>query len=306
MFSTLAHHNFYTNNNIQSLPASKVSLSDTRPYSSVGTISDVSCPEGSLTLEASLTLPFFILIMLSVIYFINLISLQTTLQIRLEECARNLNSISCVSDATPLSALFTRSLFFTPELEIFCDNACIQNGHNGISFFHTQIDSKTGICDLRITYHAFIPFIPGNIIQLPLTQRCRFKLFTGNQTGHGLTAAPQTVYITSHASVYHTNKYCSYLIKYTDIITQDALPLYEQQTNRHFTLCNACRNLLISKTNPVIYISNTGSTYHYSRDCYYLTSDIFEYNYEDIKNLYPPCSRCSQNTENEIKENNKL
>lgn len=300
MFFTLANHNFYTNNKMQSLPASKVSHSDTRPRSSVGTISDVSCLKGSLTLEASLTLPFFILIMLSVIYFINLISLQTTLQIRLEECARKLNSISCVSETQPLSVLFIRSLFFTKELETFCDNACIRNGHNGISFFYTQTDSETGICDIRITYHAFIPFIPGNIIQLPLAQRCRFKLFTGNQSGQVLTDAPQTVYITSHGSVYHINKYCSYLIKYTDIITLDALPAYEQQTSRHFTLCNACKRLQPPKSNPAIYISSTGSTYHYSKDCYYLTSDIFKYNYEDIKDIYPACSRCSQSIEKKI------
>ena len=56
------------------------------------TISDASCTTASLTIEATLVFPFFILVFLTIIYWLNIFSIQTGLQIQLEESARKYNT----------------------------------------------------------------------------------------------------------------------------------------------------------------------------------------------------------------------
>ena len=62
------------------------------------TISDASCTTASLTIEATLVFPFFILVFLTIIYWLNIFSIQTGLQIQLEESARKYNTTAYISE----------------------------------------------------------------------------------------------------------------------------------------------------------------------------------------------------------------
>lgn len=267
----------------------------------VGTILNASCSKAMLTIEAALVLPFFIITFLSLVYFIHILGFQSSLQIRLEETARKLNTFAYISEdsGTTLSEsdIFSfeiiRNIFFSEDIKSLCNSVLIKNGKNGISFYHTKIDNTDKTADIMITYDISIPFIPGNIIQIPFVQRCKFKLFTGNPETASIRSNSTIVYMTAHGAVYHTNKYCSYLIKYTDVLSKNELSGYEKTVGRNFELCRACAKIVLKDSNPIIYISKTGTVYHYSRDCYYLTSHIFEYNLKDIKDHFPLCSRCS-------------
>lgn len=276
------------------------SMIDVRSFLySVGTISHTSSAKASLTIEATLVFPFFILVIFSLMYFINIITLQTTLQIQLEECSRKINSFAYTKETSSDTAQQTEfltlpliySYFFSDEVKQLCDeNSYIQGGHYGISFLSSKFDTKKGDCQLQIKYTIKLPFIPGNIIKISLSQKCHFKLFNGEQLSSSISEENPIVYITAHGSVYHKNKYCSYLIKYTDVINIESLSSYEIKKNKKLMPCTLCQHLYSTAT--IIYISRTGNSYHYSRDCHYLTNDIYEYHYNDVKNNYPACSRC--------------
>lgn len=279
----------------------------TRPVQSKeGTILNASFVKASLTIEAALILPFFILVLLSLIYLINIMALYITLQIRLEETARDINSSAYIysdletslPDSDILSAEIIRSLFMSQDIKKLCRISHIKNGENGISFYHSKID-KMDTADIVITYNISIPFISKLNLYIPVAQRCSFKLFTGNHTAHYTGNKESIVYMTAHGEVYHTNKYCSYLIKYAEILDKNSLSAYETASHRKFTLCHACEKNFSAQNTSVIYISKTGNVYHYSRDCYYLTSHIYECNFKEIEGNYPLCSRCSQLSDND-------
>lgn len=303
LFFTLAAiiHSIKKNIN-HALPAS-VHVHVTRSIGcSVGTILNTSCVKASLTIEAALVLPFFIFVFLSLIYFINIMGLHTSFQIRLEETARKINSFAyicedsgtSISNSDFLSSAIIRNLFLSDNIKDLCNIVHIKDGEKGIYFNHTKVDLSDQSVDIIITYDIDIPFIPGKQIYIPFVQRCRFKLFNGNSDADSTVNTSTIVYVTAHGTVYHTNKYCTYLIKYADIINKNNLLEYENTTGRNFTLCSACSKIPQADNNCIIYISKTGTVYHYSRDCYYLTSHIFEYNLKDVKEHLNLCSRCSR------------
>lgn len=277
----------------------------TRPVQSKErTILNASSAKASLTVEAALVLPFFVLAFLSVIYLINIMALYTTLQIQLEETARKLNSSAYIysdletplPDSNIISSEIIRSLFMSQDIKKLCHISHIKNGYNGISFYHSKIE-KGDTADIVITYYISIPFLSELNLHIPIAQRCHFKLFTGNHDMRYNASENPIVYMTAYGRVYHTNKYCSYLIKYAQILDKDSISEYETKSHQKFSLCNACEKTFSAQNTSVIYISKTGSVYHYSRDCYYLTSHIYECYFKDIQEHYPICTRCSEFSE---------
>ena len=303
LFFTSAANLFKNTNKNKTLPAS-MHVYNTRPIScGERTILNTSSAKASLTIEAALVLPFFILVFLSLTYFFNIMAFYSTLQHRLEETARNINSFAYIlsdSETTPsksdlLTSESIRHLFMSDDIKQLCRTMHVKNGENGISFYHSKIDKSYNSANLIITYNMSISFLPHVNIHIPFIQRCRFKLFTGDPDTYYAENSSSIIYMTYHGTVYHTNKYCTYLIKYAEILDKNSLSEYEKAVNPSYSLCSACKRSLSSE-NHYIYISKTGSVYHYSRDCYYLTSHIYECNLADVKNQFQLCSRCSQSS----------
>lgn len=276
----------------------------TRPTKrGVRTISSTSYIHASLTLEATLVFPFFIMALLSVMSFISILGLQTSLQIRLEETARQLNTISYISmdiSDTDISSEFLtiagiRQFFLSEEIRELCDHNYIKNGYQGIQFNHTKINAQSDIVDLSITYTIELPFIPRDLVTFHFTQNTSFKLFTGIQNFNADKNNFSTVYITPNGTVYHTQKYCTYLRKYTDIILESSLRNYESKTGKNLSPCSYCRKYYDTESDSTIYISKSGDSYHYTSECYHLNLIIYAFNQEDISEIYTPCQRCASN-----------
>jgi hypothetical protein len=221
---------------------------------------------------------------------------------RLEETARQVNSVAYITQDNAESSTFSsginillfRTIFFTDDIKNLCDNSHIQNGSLGVSFSNSVVDSSRQTADIVITYMVNIPFIPNNLIQFPFSQHCKFKLFTGYTPDAFDDPQNVIVYMTAKGTVYHTNKYCTYLIKYTDTITKSSLSSYEKKKKRSYSVCTACSHTP-HDSDSIIYLCETGHVYHYSKDCYYLTAHIFQCSYKDVSGKYHECSRCAKN-----------
>lgn len=247
----------------------------------------------SLTLEASLSFTFYLLVCISLSFFISIIGIQQTFQMQLEETSRKLNNTAYISlDTSTDSWLFSpqaiRQIFVTDEIRDICSHLHITGGAMGLSFSNSSTDMQNQTCDIILSYEVEIPFLPDSHFKVPMTQHCRFKLFTG-----AATTSP-VAYITANASVYHTDRYCSYLLKYTDVISAFSLPEYEKRTGITYSLCHIC-SAANKKDTSTLYICANGRVYHYSRECYHLTCDIYEIPLSQARTYYPLCSRCKNN-----------
>lgn len=255
--------------------------------------------KGSITLEAAIALPLFLLVSLTIIYIINVMYLQLSLQIALEETARNISKTAYISSefyslateqqrdsleenpslienigASIISIPYIQNCFLDEDTKKILENSSVENGSNGLSFSLTSVDMSTNIVDIVVTYKVTIPFISGDLFSFNLSNRCYMQIYMGKDMEREQADTSFYVYFTSYGKVYHTNKYCMYLLNYTkairyrDFLLQDAL--------NNCLLCSShVTTEQLYKDNPIIYITSDEYTYHTTLDCQSFTKDVF-------------------------------
>ncbi len=252
---------------------------------------------GSMTLEAALVFPFFLFLFVAFSYFFLILNFQMKLQLRMTETLVECNKTAYIlSDqqktpsSAPVNIAILRAIFFNRETKDLCKRMPVKNGEYGISLAYSSVDPDTMTADLVITYTIKIPFIPDSIGNISFVQHCREKLFTGKKTGALCDPADIHVFVAEHGSVYHTDKYCSYLLKYTDTIPFSSLGNYSSRTGKSYRKCSACASP--ADSNDMIYLCDDGYVYHTSKTCRYLRATTYEFPLSEVSSHLPLCSRC--------------
>lgn len=269
--------------------------------------------KGSVTIEAAIGFPIFFLVTLSLLYIINIMYIQTTLQIALDEAVRNASQTAYITaefyslstekqsqsidddssileniGASALSIAYLRDAFLTDEIEQILDNSPIIGGSSGISFSSSSIDLSAYIADIILTYTVSIPFIPDEIFSLTLSNRCYVRLYTGKDMAKEQTVADTYVYYTTTGKVYHFNRYCRYLLNYTEAaryldISRELLP------------CTMCNTILLEKLkedNPVVYVTQSNFCYHTTLECQSFTGMVFRRDHSSLDDNDRICEEC--------------
>ncbi len=289
---------------------------------------------GSVTIEAAIAVPIFIFFLTALIWIMNIMYIQLTLQIQLEESARQLsqtaytaymayytlsddsneedddeadvNSTDSATDystdnntsgadilknigLTALSVSAIQNTFMTNDMKTFLDNSSINKGSSGVSFLSSQIDYDAGIVDLIVTYQANIPFVPDSLCSLKLSNRCYFHLYTGEELSKEQQGNTIYLYYTTYGQVFHTNRYCQYLLNYSRVI-----PFNEVD----FSIYQGCLYCAeddldnYQKENPMAYITESGYAYHLSLSCQTFTESVFRVAYSTMPEDKKICSQC--------------
>lgn len=254
-----------------------------------------SSQQGSLTLEASIVLPLYILFIAVFVYILDILNLQNTLSASMEEACRNTNKYSYVLNQASgvgwIDNIYLRNQFFTDGIKTLADKSYIKNGYKGIKALITYPTSDDDVIDFNLYYSISIPFFPDNMINLNLHQRCYFHTFTGVDITNLSGAYTQYVYITSSGTVYHTSVYCSYLSPYYSLYPSE---FFENQLNNssNYSPCSSCaRN---SSPDDLFFYCPGSQVYHYKVDCFYLAADVYKVTLDSVVDSKPLCSRCSK------------
>lgn len=269
---------------------------------------------GIITVEASIILPIFILAIASIIYLFNVLHIQNTFQERLSSIAKDISQTayttssfsklniiqqnnlismddSIIRDITTsaISGAYVKNKFLDNEITEFINSNYIKNGTNGLSFMSTSYDSETKSLDIVLTYQVSIPFLP-DLISLPIQQHCKIRLFSGLNITEAEALNELFVYICIEGNVYHTNKYCSYLLKYTQVLEMKDLRFYS--LNR----CSICDTMYYNPntdySRQIIYVTEFGNFYHMTLDCPVFVRNIHTIKFSDLPDYYELCERC--------------
>lgn len=269
---------------------------------------------GSITLEAAIALPIFIVFFIALISIINIMYLQLTIQIQLEETARNLSktgyasnvfySLSKEDQQAVLSedksliyhigsAIVTietvRQLFLDEEISSFLDNSSVLNGADGLNFLSTSLDLKNSSIDLVVTYTVTIPFIPKDLISINLANRCYVRLYMGKKLSDAKASDDMFVYYTSKGKAYHLDKYCKYLLNYSDISPFNSIDLSLYQP------CKLCVDIdydYLKKHNIPVYTCLHGYAYHTTLSCPSFTGLVYRVPYSPQTHDGNICKHC--------------
>lgn len=247
----------------------------------------------SLTIEAAMVLPLFLLTVVSLAYFLVVLNMQMNLQINIEESAREIAQEEYVlKDIPGNSYVVLQKKLRTEEFSEYINNTFIVNGVNGLSLIQSSFHSSKGICDIVLNYKIKIPFIPDNIITLPFVQRCRFKTWIGEEITKKDTTEQNIVYITKTGTVYHTNRECTHLNLSIRKCLYSELREARNENGGIYHSCSLCDES-ISLNPGYVYITDSGDKWHTSITCSGLKRDVIEIDIKEVgeRGL---CQRCKE------------
>lgn len=270
--------------------------------------------KGSITIEASIVLPVFIFALLSVLYFFNIIYIQITMQIHLENAARKISSYTCITSAADVNlnddensllekviidsagTVAITGLFITNEMKDFADNSLIVNGHEGLSFWGSDVTNTNFPMNLVLSYDVKMPFISEDVFTFHIEQNCYFKPFNGKKLIDDTPLDERYVYVTKTGDTFHSDKYCSHLERFTFVHNMKFL-LEDYPSIVPCAICSKDNPLFADKyiSSPIatfVYVTKTYDVYHYLEACPSIERNLILKTYDEAKENYSPCSSC--------------
>lgn len=263
--------------------------------------------QGSMTVEASVVLPLFMFFLLNLLWIIEIYNLQSTLQMALRECGRELciyahaydritneeedNGLEALVENVAFSYLYVKGQVEDFAGEAYLENSPAAGGKDGLIYADSSILQEGDMIDLVVSYQAE-PFI--NIVGFrPGWFYARF--YGRGWTGYDVTDTKGTggevyVYVAQNGSVYHWSKECSHIwldIHVCDFAEVEGL----RNTNgERYKECELC----VSGQTDTVYITTNGNRYHYSGMCSGLRRTIYTMTLSRAEELYKGCSRCGK------------
>ena len=246
----------------------------------------MSGPKGSMTVEASLTIPIFLFAVLCLIYLLEVQAIRISVHSAAQGAAKNaaedivtlpvLNLFKLKSDMVKLIG---------PER---LEGGIIEGGKSGISCLGSIYYPSTGEIHIRVSYKIKMPF-PG-FMHLGIRQRDTFivKAWTGYKKPDVEDEDGQIVYVTDTGTVYHTNYQCSYLQLSIRFLASSGLSGIRNLGGGRYRSCEKC---VQGRAMAGVYVTDSGNRYHNSLNCSGLKRSI-----RAVKKSKAygkgPCNRC--------------
>lgn len=273
----------------------------------------------SITAESALVMPIFIFTLVGLLYFLVLMSIQTKLNSALIEVGResakhaftykqiielsideegelreSLNSDINELLRNGFSTIYASEKTKQKVGKDWLSNTYIKDGVNGIHFIGSDFLGKDDVIDLLVRYQIEIPFFVGRWNQMVFIQRCRIKAWTGFYIeGKGIEneAGEEYFYITETGTVYHDNPNCTHLNLSTQNVEFYKIEILRNQSGGKYHKCELCVEGDLKK--DTVYITNTGTRYHYSLKCSGLKRGVKKLPVSDVLNRNL-CKRCGE------------
>ena len=269
--------------------------------------------KGSLTIEAALSLPIFLFFIIAVFYFLMIIFLQSDIQLHMEETARSMGKQAYLLErldglaveeegvdaetksllAAGINPLVIKTCILKTDLSKIIDSSRIVGGTGGFYTYHSSYDDQEGILDIIAHYNYRIPFLPGDMGQVKLSQRCRSHTWIGRELrkqAGGKEADEQetkTVYVTEYGTVYHLSKDCHYLDLSVHTVSAGNIAAARNANGGKYYPCTCAKHAAASS----YYVTDYGTNYHADLSCSGLKRTIREVDISEVGNMHV-CPKC--------------
>lgn len=277
----------------------------------------VSVLNGSMTLEAALVLPIFILVVVWFVNFMTVLNYQNIMQSSINQAAVAIGRYSYVTNriyegtdidrssstldidkdvlASGISTGYVRKEILTEEVKNYSEKVNVIGGYTGISVIDSKINEEDkGINDIRVNYSISMDFLGGVVHSLRLSNRCYFRSWIGTSIVKQKTDDKdgKTVFITKNGDVYHLTETCTYIkvsltkAKYSDI------SYLRNESGAKYRICSKCVDKEL-KDNDIVYITESGTKFHSDSRCSKIKRDVISIDISEVGDR-KLCSRCAK------------
>lgn len=241
--------------------------------------------DGSVTIETALVAPIFFLAVLSLVYLLEIMSVQTVMKSALQSAAKEV-----AEETYGNTFVIARSLekrIVQQAGEDCLNESIICGGAGGIDCHESKAWGNTGIMDLSVKYKVEIPVLMFRIPAVSLKESVRVKGWNG-YAGNGFgNQEAETVYITDTGIVYHKDAECTYLELSIKAVRSSQIKNLRNESGGKYYACESC----MKKEKQNVYITDTGNRYHSSLSCSRLKRTVYEVPLSEVYGR-GGCKRC--------------
>lgn len=243
--------------------------------------------KGSITVEASLSIPIFLFAVLCLIYLLEVQGIQMSIHSAAQSAAKN--AAEDIAAIPVLNIFKMKSDMVSAVGADRLEQSIIDGGSSGLSCLTSWYQPDTGEIHVNISYRVRLPF-PG-FMNLGVRQKDEFivKAWTGYEKSGMDDDDGSIVYITDGGSVYHTNYQCTYLQLSIRFVPSSGLPGLRNLNGGKYHACEKCAH---GNAMAGVYITNSGGKYHNSLNCSGLKRSIRAVKKTEAAGM-GACSRCS-------------
>ena len=245
-------------------------------------------PAGSLTIEASLVIPFFLFAVFLVLSLLNIMRFHINLQEAVHQETRKLAMTAFgewdASAASVQGAVLSR-------LDRGCLAAApIKEGAGGIDFSGSRLDNRE-VIEINAVYEAKLPYDFFDLFRKKFCCRCIMHTYIGYEKGLDERTAEHNkeeyVYVTETGTVYHKDRECTYLRLSIKEVDRVSLKDMRNSSGHKYYACASCGKAAGNR----VYITSDGTCYHSSLSCHGLKRTVNCIPLSEAGGM-KACSRC--------------
>ena len=238
--------------------------------------------KGSLTIEAALILPAFMMALLTLssalLMYLCAMRLQTSLITTAGNIAVNLPEGETYTEGSVRNAIAEG---IDDE-----DARFIEGGRDGIELsVHGLDDGEYITLTLKC---RLVPLAAQGLLGVPFERHCVTHCRCGYE--NGFFPDDEYVYITEDSSVYHRNRNCSHIMLSIRQTTAKEVTSLRNSSGARYKPCESCHSRL---SDGRLYITNEGDRYHNSINCSGLKRTVRAVRLSEVGDRRP-CSRCGR------------
>lgn len=272
--------------------------------------------KGSLTVEATLTLPIFMFILMFFIYFFHVLLLKDYLQQGITNVGYDIarhayiyqsgldkyeekkgeidETLKDISD-TGLGIGYIYALFLKEIDEDIINNSIIKDDYLWPNLLSSSVYDCDDDIDIILKYYIEIPLKIFNLKDIKITQKAKVRAWTGFHISKGdkeeeAEKDSEIVYIARTGSVYHRYKECTYIKLSVKTATGNISNLRNKSGGKYHS-CEICIKDQISES--IFYITDYGTRYHNNSKCSGIKRDVIAIDIKEVGGRRP-CSKCGE------------
>lgn len=242
--------------------------------------------DASLTVEASIIIPIFLIVMMSISSIIYVIYSDIRIRQAIVEEAKYRAMISYDNSEYGIEDIKSRVMERIGDK--IANSSFVDYEMGGIDFSESDLSNKE-IINITVNYHVKIPYDLIGSHRYHLKERIVMHTLTGYVNGlNGLANGEKIVYVSETGNVYHRNINCSHIRLNIIETTASEVEILRNTEGSKYRSCSICHSSL---SDDVIYITSDGARYHNTLMCSGLKRNISAVPLSQVPDRRP-CSRC--------------
>ena len=243
---------------------------------------------GSITVEAVICIPLFLYAAFSLIWLLEIRTIQTTIRCGLQAAGKQIAESSF--DTLVVIPENIESEMINRIGAERLNRSVLVGGAGGISCKKSYTIPGSGIYELKVQFQVKLPFPYFMSNGLSCEESMRIKGWNGYvQEIFSGSSNEEIVYVTETGVVYHLDYHCTYLEPSVRSVNMEDLENLRNESGGKYYKCPLCVNK--NKSYERIYITNYGYRYHGDQSCSGIKRNVYAVPITEVKGKVA-CSKC--------------